>query len=402
MALEMFTQTIVRLGEHLSIDVRDLGILSKKLTVLNLKYIDRRTLWEALFPGHFVDWELVGASGASKTSVGDLQLWLGFLDQCTWEGLESVKDQPAVVRDMCEGLSSVGLEATNWNQTCKLVILHMLVEILSMHAFQMTLCERGQFDTQQRCVALMAYLADRPHTPREHEDALTFVLHHAHMRIDTTGMESTLLHMKCRQEERNMFQHIKQMAAARSRPRLRDRQQKTTDEQLALDVSLSTWESFQAWSLLHQFPNVLSENIKHKLYFLSSQTNFDWTPFVAAFLGKECELGNRIKQYPVSVPDLGVLSSVIQQLRMTGNAPFHQMIEFKTTCFRHFPDKLVRRMNLTQVLRLYVCSYQNSKIWKELWKQHVQLLSPQIIRDCQEFVQRTPFAAAEVVQILVA
>ena len=59
----MFTLIIVQLGEHLSIHVCYLGILSKKLTVLNLKYIDHKTLWEALFPSHFVDWELIGASG---------------------------------------------------------------------------------------------------------------------------------------------------------------------------------------------------------------------------------------------------------------------------------------------------------------------------------------------------
>ena len=123
--------------------------------------------------------------------MGDLQLWLGFLDQSTREGLENVKDQAAVVWDMCEGLSSVGLEAANWNQTCKLVILHMLVEILSKHAFQMTLCDKGQFDTQQRSVALMAYLADCPHTPREHKDTLTFVLHPAHMT--STLLEWNLL-----------------------------------------------------------------------------------------------------------------------------------------------------------------------------------------------------------------
>ena len=134
----------------------------------------------------------------------------------------------------------------------------------------------------------MPYLADLPHTPKEHEDTLVFVLHASSMQIDTTGMKSILVHMLCKREELNMFQQTKELAAARSSQRLKDRQHKTTEDQLALDVILSTWESFQAWSLLHQFPNVLSENIKHKLYFLSSQTNFDWTPFVSAFLGKEC------------------------------------------------------------------------------------------------------------------
>ena len=38
MAVEIFTQTIIQLSKHLSIDLCDLSVLSRKLTELNLKY----------------------------------------------------------------------------------------------------------------------------------------------------------------------------------------------------------------------------------------------------------------------------------------------------------------------------------------------------------------------------
>jgi hypothetical protein len=78
---------------------------------------------------------------------------------------------------------------------------------------------------------------------------------------------------------------------------------------------------------------------------------------------------------------------------MDGTAPFHEMIEFRNRCFRSFPVSFAQRMNLTQVLRLYVCVYQPNHCWKDLWKLQLGLLSPQIIRDCEAFAETTPFAA---------
>ena len=61
---------------------------------------------------------------------------------------------------------------------------------------------------------------------------------------------------------------------------------------------------------------------------------------------------------------------------------------------------VMQHMTLTQVLRLYVCAYQNPSVWRDLWKQHASLLSPQIIRDCRTFADSTPFAGEAVLKLM--
>ena len=47
----------------------------------------------------------------------------------------------------------------------------------------------------------------------------------------------------------------------------------------------------------------------------------------------------------------------------------------------------------TQVLQLYVAAYQPTGVWREIWKHLVGVLSPQITKDVEGFVQSTPFNA---------
>lgn len=193
---------------------------------------------------------------------------------------------------------------------------------------------------------------------------------------------------------------MKEMGSYHGRPRLRDRVDTSEEHKLRLDTRLGTWESYQGWCQLHQFPNVLSESVKDRLYFLASQTTWDWRRHVSRVLSHHGDLAEKITQYPVTRPDLRVLSRCIETLSMNGTPPFQEMTAFKVKCFRSFPVSHVQKMNLTQILRLYVCIYQNHTHWKELWKQQLSLLSPQIIKDCETFAATVPFAEDAVMALL--
>ena len=104
------------------------------------------------------------------------------------------------------------------------------------------------------------------------------------------------------------------------------------------------------------------------------------------------EIADRVRQRPVQHPDLNVLNWVIENLSMDGRPPFPQMMAFKARCFASFPVVYVQKMTLTQVLRLYVASYQAAGVWKDVWKAQIGTLSPQIIRDVESFVEETEFA----------
>jgi hypothetical protein len=47
-----------------------------------------------------------------------------------------------------------------------------------------------------------------------------------------------------------------------------------------------------------------------------------------------------------------------------------------------------------------VCAYQHQAVWKEIWKKLVPLLSHQVIRDVEAFVQKRPFNFVAVLGIL--
>lgn len=134
------------------------------------------------------------------------------------------------------------------------------------------------------------------------------------------------------------------------RPRLRDRLKITSTEQLGLDTALGTTESYVAWCQVHQFPNVLSETVKTRLYFMAAQVTWDWRDHLQWVLRQQSDgICNKVAKYPVSQPDLGIMSSVIGNMCMDGTAPFLEMIEFKNRCFKSFPVSQVQKMNLSQV-----------------------------------------------------
>jgi hypothetical protein len=85
---------------------------------------------------------------------------------------------------------------------------------------------------------------------------------------------------------------------------------------------------------------------------------------------------------------------------MDGSAPFPQLTDFKNTCFRSFPVSQTQRMTLSDALRLYACAYQPEHCWRDLWKMQLSLMSPQISKDCEAFVQRHPFADRAFVSLL--
>ena len=174
----------------------------------------------------------------------------------------------------------------------------------------------------------------------------------------------------------------------------------TEDQKAGLDTRLGTNESFRAFKQLHQFPNVLSDNVQSRLYFLASQTAWEWRGYVGMVLGHHGDLSSHVGKYPVSNPDLSVIHRVTDGLDMDGSPPFQAMMDFKNRCFKSFPVSQVRSMNLSQILRLYVCVYQNPAIWKEVWKMQLSLLSPQIIKDCEAFVCVEAFAGDDVMRLM--
>ena len=394
--ITLLVDTMMSAGQHYSVDLRSMRDLSVKMAILSFKYVDKQALWGRVFPEGFVDWSLVRPD---LNTLGDLHLWLPLLELCSWEGVERHESSHPPLSNMRKAMRAASLDAGSWTLPCQLLILQYLHSVPSLQAFQMMTCRSLKRDTHTQCALLLASLSDTPQTPGACESALAVVLGEC-MRVDAPSLESHLRASQSRRKDLSSALKQKQMVSYHGRPRLRDRAVPTEEQKAQLDSAHGTWESYSGFCQLHQFPNVLSETVKSRLYFLAAQTTWDWRPHVQSVLNHDGDLCERVGQFPVSRPDLRVISQCIDGLRMDGAPPFQEMTDFKNRCFRSFPVSQFQRMNLTQVLRLYVCAYQPPGHWKEAWKLQLCLISPQIIKDCEAFVAATPFAAEPFVHLL--
>jgi hypothetical protein len=149
------------------------------------------------------------------------------------------------------------------------------------------------------------------------------------------------------------------------------------------------------------YETTLSEGIKHRLYFLSSQSSWDWAEYLPRVLPSAKGILAKVAQYPVTNPDLPVILKVISQLRMDGSAPFPELTDFKVKCFAALPVSHVQRMTLSEILQAYVAIYQAPPIWKDVFRSVVGVLSVSLIRACETFVRANPFNAEAFIQLLV-
>ena len=402
-------QAMLSAGKRYSVGVQDLPALLLKLVVLSVKYVSRRKLWEARFGGDYVDWDLVEAV-ASKNVFGGCAEWLGLLAFCKWDDLgkregEIQAGHPALHglrRHMRECSLDTG-DGSAWTLVCRLFVITLVQGLPSLHALEVLTCGLFKRSTQAGCTMLLAKQAEYLFPPVQYEESLKFLLEHC--EVDRQALEQTLALCQASLEDRKLSLKLSRMTVMEGRPRLRDRMTSTlrTEEKKAqVDTQLNTWESYSGFSYKHRFPTTLSEKVRSKLYFLASQTRWDWTQYIEMVLPAGGPLCTKVASHPVTQPDLPVILRVIEALSMDGSAPFEQMTEFRKECFQSFPVTHVQKMTLSEILQLYTAAYQTQDVWKNAWKHLSGVISVQIIRDVEGFVAKHPFADAEVMRFVAA
>ena len=410
MDLCTLVSTIVGVGEHYNTSTEDLKRLVAKLCVLSLRYVNRRDLWGELFGAEdYVHWELLEKSPPNVNVVGDLSCWLALMSVCSWGGLqqyegEIVAGHPSLAT-IRKNMKEAGVDAgasDGWTLACQALVLTLVRGLPGLHTLEMLTCQFFKRNTRAACMDLLARQADTSFSPEEQLETMAFVL--GHMQVNTTALQQNLAIVRARREERQLCLKLKSAVAIQGRPRLRSRLSSTfntQDSKMQADIALSTWESYAGWSYLHTLPTTLSEGIKHRLYFLSSQTSWDWGEYLPRVLPSAKGILTKIAQYPVTNPDLPVILKVISQLRMDGSAPFPELTDFKVKCFAALPGSHVQRMTLSEILQAYVAIYQAPSIWKEVFRSVVGVLSVSLIRACETFVRSNPFNAEAFIQLLV-
>jgi hypothetical protein len=344
---------VLSTGKRYSIAVHDLRALLLKLTVLSVKYVSKRVLWKARFGEDYVDWDLVEAL-TNKNILGGCPEWLGLLSFCRWD--ELVKHEAALasfqpLQMLRRHMRECSLDdGTGWTLVCKVFLLTLLQGLSLLHTLEILTCGVFKRNTQAGCTMLLAKQAEHLFTPEQYETTLQYVLERC--EVDTATLEQ--IHTLCQasMDDKRLSLKMSRMTVIQGRPRLRDRVTsvlKTEERKAQVDTQLETWDSYTGFSYKHQFPPTLSEKVRSKLYFLASQTRWDWAKYVEAVLPAGGPLTQRVARHPVTQPDLPVILRVIEALSMDGSPPFQEMTDFRKDCFQSFPVTHVQRMTLSQV-----------------------------------------------------
>jgi hypothetical protein len=398
---------LLKIGEHYNMDQKDLPALLVKTIILSLKYIDRRQLFETLFPEHYADWTLIDQITPTSNALGDTEPWLSLLSLLEWPALtdrdREIEQSHPTLFQIKAGLKSNNLDLPGWTLACRAYILQLIQGLQSIHANELLTTRMHNRPTRENTIKFLAGLYDTKHLPTAYTHTLTHILSPAIVQIDTALLAHTLSIINTQREEHKLNLRMKSIQMIALRPRLRDRLKSsllTEQNKEQVDIKMGTWDSYTGFCHMHRFPNNLSDRIKRQLYFLASQTNWEWQDHVQHLI-KNKDIEARVQQHPVTQPDSNIIHCVIDTLSMDGRPPFQEMMAFKSRCFASFPVVYVQRMTLTQILRLYVAAYQPPSVWKDVWKAQIGIISPQIVRDCETFVSANGFAGGRVVEALV-
>lgn len=400
------TEVLLKLADRFNIPSTDLKVLVLKVCVLSLKFIDRDVLWGQLFGKDYVDWGLVNTHTKKENILGPITSWLHLLNLMSWNDLQQkeniLRDQYPMLTLLRKHLRDSKLDpggADGWSMTCKVKLLMMIMHIPTSIAIDQFSCAVFKRNTHEQSMSLLSLQAEHLYTPIEQLGVMRYMLENC--KVDTVFLEQNVLSIQRHKEDIHQSLQLSRMQVIQGRPRLRDKLSQDKVAKAKSQLLLNEWDHFAGFCYKHQFPPTLSDNVKHKLYFLACQTNWDWMSHVHKILPSAPQIVAKVKEYPIAQPEHHVLIRVIEGVSMEGRPPFPLLNLFRSRCFLSFAQSQVENMSYTQFLQLYLTVYQPGAGWKDIWKHLVGVLSVQIIKDCQKFTKENHIDEEAVMDILV-
>ena len=366
-----------------------------KMVVLFQKNVNVSGAYGDIFGQSFLDWEHAFLL-KNERCYSDSTTWVSMMRY-----LEIRMDEPAFKQLLREfpvfSHFSVCLERAKLTVgPWAFVALYLLTNVSrlqSLHVFEQffSLCERQ--DVRQEALIFFSQQANMQFDREELTSALVALLTR-HCRIKSEVVMQELEMMAARSRELEGLFKQKQMRALVGRPRLRS---KLRDPDME-SVSMFGMDRLQPWCTNIRFPNVFSLIQKKRLYFVMSQVYLDQSHYIRRILPDK-ELSKTIMQNPIKAPEVDVLFDCITECRVV-NDPFPELHQFRSDCFKSFAQEQKTRLRLNDLLHLYIASYQMPSVWKSVWKLVFPVLSIQIIRDVESFVERVPFAHTHVIALM--
>jgi hypothetical protein len=376
-------ETFLRFCVDANIDHRQIGHSVRKYLLSYQRNILHRAAFVTLFGETFMNWEYV-ERGLPKL---DCAHWLSVFKFLSFD---KVPRNKSVLQNIERHLVHLKLDP---NLTCPIFLLKNMNFITSQLGVERLFCECEVPDAYSKSLQFFALSADAAFDMTE----MTAVFCHVMQlcEVDEAELEKQIQFVNLKEEELSSSFKVKQIRMVGARPRLRSKLAEIHKEVR----SVRDLYDFEGWSSIIGFPNVFSLHMRRKLYFLMAQVHVPDPMEHVPSMTRDVYVCNSLRNAVVHTPEVDVLYKVIVSLKLT-DEPFKELHDFRCECVNAFPVTQLNAMKLNDLLHLYVCAYQHPLAWKEIWKQLVPLLSHQVIRDVETFVQKRPFNFKAVLAIM--
>jgi hypothetical protein len=356
------------------------------MVLLFQKNVDVRDAYKLIFGADpFLDWQQLDPMKAMRI-YKDTSSWITLLqyvdvvgDELNWK---MFVQRHKIFAHFQNCLASARLELSQTHMVHLFLLLN-ISNLQALNATEMFFSSHYNRAVRTEALAFFSMIADVPFDKSDRTNAVVALMRDfVVVKYENFRSEIELIHNK----ESKLSQIFKQkhLQAATLRPRLRSKLKIKSSASNAL----SSLDTFKTWCDAIRFPNVFSMINKKRLYYSMSQTRIDRSHYVHMYV-QEHELAETILQYQVKSPDIDVLTDVISNTRIVSE-PFAELHLFREKCFNSFSMQQTAKLRLNDLLHLYLAAFQADGSWKQVWKSLFPVLSIQIIRDVESFVQAHP------------
>ena len=387
-----------RFCDDVTIDARKHRDNVQTMVLLFQKNVDVRDAYKLIFEGDpFLDWQQMDPLKNMRI-YKDTASWITLLqymevvaDEINWK---LFVQRHRIFSHFQNCLASSHLELPQTHMVHLFLLLN-ISNLQALNAIEMFFSAHYNRATRPEALAFFSMIADVPFDKSDRTNAVVALMRDfVVVKHESLRCEIELVHNK----ESKLTQIFKQkhLQAATLRPRLRSK----LKVKAGVSNALSSMDTFKTWCDAIRFPNVFSMVNKKRLYYSMSQTRIDRQHYVHMFV-HEHELAETILQYQVKNPDIDVLTDVISHTRIVSE-PFAELHLFREKCFNSFSMQQTAKLRLNDLLHLYLAAFQADGSWKQVWKSLFPVLSIQIIRDVESFVQAHPINHEHVMRMVFA
>lgn len=391
---------------------------------MSLEMIDRKYIFEEMFPSQPIEWDVVSLHMASVWKKEDIDNWLMIMRFIEFErqpvqneelfqylqrlrsGLKcshpDIKASPADAVTISASHCQITL---TWDQTCKLLILvniRTLDKVQVVQEFFKSI-QITNSDTQAHLFA--RHLINFKHTQADYDAAFLSLLS-TYITVKVADIQDVLRVTSASETFLNSYKH---QATKNRRPVLMDLINKShSDFGAELEEGeRENLDNFLNFCRLSSFPASMHIGVKKFVYFMCAQDGYDVKAYLNKVIDSRLQM-IELEDKAITNVDIEPMMYIIDVVLLDG-LPFKELKLFKKDIFAvHINIQNIKNVSWTLVLKFYITIYQREDVWKRIWKSliqrhiegHADVISNDLITFKNDFTKKHSFRHDVVIPLI--